>query len=184
MLNRCKPLLQTPIRSVHKYQPVLNSLSHNVTESVYAVRGQIPMRGAEIQTDIKKGKLYDGFKETTALNIGNPQQVGQGCITFNREVISGFMHEPLLETTAISEDAKRRVLEFKKGCNSPIGAYTQNSKGWTHVRNAVAKYIEERDNIPADPENIYLTNGASEGVRTAFQTLIRNPHDGILVPIP
>jgi aspartate/methionine/tyrosine aminotransferase len=99
-------------------------------------------------------------------------------------VIAGFVHEPLLQTDAISEDAKRRVLEFKAGCNSPIGAYTQNSKGWTHVRNSVAKFIEERDNIPADPENIFLTNGASEGVRTAFQTLIRNPHDGILVPIP
>jgi aspartate/methionine/tyrosine aminotransferase len=94
------------------------------------------------------------------------------------------VHEPLLQTNAISEDAKRRVEEFKQNCPSPIGAYTQNSRGWDHVRNAVAKFIEERDGIPAYPENIHLTNGASEGVRTAFQTLIRNPHDGILVPIP
>ena len=29
-----------------------------------------------------------------------------------------------------------------------------------------------------------MCNGASEGARTAFQTLIRNPNDGILIPIP
>lgn len=29
-----------------------------------------------------------------------------------------------------------------------------------------------------------MTNGASEGVRTAFKLLIRDHRDGVLVPIP
>jgi len=33
-------------------------------------------------------------------------------------------------------------------------------------------------------ENIYLTNGASEAIRILFRCLIRNHHDGVLVPIP
>lgn len=43
------------------------------------------MRGEEIQNEINKGVNYP-FPSTTSLNIGNPQAVGQGHITFNREV--------------------------------------------------------------------------------------------------
>lgn len=35
------------------YQPVLNSLSKNVIQAEYAVRGQIPIRGEEIMNIIK-----------------------------------------------------------------------------------------------------------------------------------
>lgn len=36
----------------------------------------------------------------------------------------------------------------------------------------------------ADPDHIYLTNGASEGVKTAMTMLIRDSNDGVLCPIP
>lgn len=65
-----------------------------------------------------------------------------------------------------------------------MGAYTSNSKGFNHVREKVAEYIGNRDGVQADSNNIYITNGASEGVRTAFTMLIRNSNDGILIPIP
>ena len=83
------------------------TLSTNVKECQYAVRGAIPLRGAEIQAQLREGHgdLFN-FKATTPMNIGNPQAVGQGFITFNREVISSTMYPPLLETNAISEDAK------------------------------------------------------------------------------
>jgi len=48
----------------------------------------------------------------------------------------------------------------------------------------VAKYISNRDGLTADAENIYLTNGASEGVRTAMTAILRDSDDGVLVPIP
>jgi len=32
-------------------------------------------------------------------------------------------------------------------------------------RKDVAEFIEKRDGFPADYENIYLTNGASDGIR-------------------
>lgn len=48
----------------------------------------------------------------------------------------------------------------------------------------MAEYIGSRDGVQADSNNIYITNGASEGVRTAFTMLIRNSNDGILIPIP
>lgn len=33
-------------------------------------------------------------------------------------------------------------------------------------------------------EDIYLSNGASEAVRLSLSALLRNDHDGVLVPIP
>lgn len=38
----------------------------------------------------------------SALNIGNPQSVGQGTLTFNRQVIAGMMYKDLLKTKVIS----------------------------------------------------------------------------------
>lgn len=47
-------------------------------------------------------------------------------------------------------------------CSS--GAYT-TSQGIDCVRHDVAKYIQRRDGgIPSDPDNIYLTTGASDGI--------------------
>ena len=67
------------------------------------------------------------------------------------------------------------------------GAYS-NSQGIKAVRDEVARFIEQRDGFAADPEDIFLTNGASEGVRNVMVSLLRSKaegyNDGVLVPIP
>ena len=120
------------------------------------------------------------------MNIGNPQAVGQGFITYNREIMSSMLYPPLAETDAISADAREAVKMLTSQLSSPMGAYTANSKGHMFIREAIANYIEERDGpaVKANWNNIYMTNGASEGVRTAFKLLIRDQRDGVLVPIP
>lgn len=45
-------------------------------------------------------------------------------------------------------------------------------------------FIERRDGHRADPDNIFLTNGASEAVRMVMRTTIRGPSDGVMVPVP
>lgn len=66
-----------------------------------------------------------------------------------------------------------------------MGAYTSNSKGFQYAREKVAEFINKRDNLTnADAKNIYLTNGAGEGVKLAFNMLIRGGNDGIMIPIP
>ena len=168
------------------YQPVLNSLSKNVISAEYAVRGQIPLRGEEIMQEInREGTISYGFEATTALNIGNPQKVGQGSITYNREVLSGMMFKPLTEMGVLSDDALKRIHTLSTECKSPPGAYTGNAKGWNHVRQTVADFINRRDGVnDSYANNIYLTNGASEAVRLCFSALLRNANDGVLVPIP
>ena len=95
------------------------------------------------------------------------------------------MYRPLLETDAISEDAKKRCHDLIDNCKSPPGAYTGNSKGWNYVRQSVVDFIHRRDGTSdSGVDKIFLTNGASEAVRLSFTSLVRNSNDGILVPIP
>lgn len=49
------------------------------------------------------------------------------------------------------------------------GSYTA-SQGINCIREDVASYIERRDGgVPADPDNIYLTTGASDGISVSVQ---------------
>lgn len=48
--------------------------------------------------------------------------------------------------------------------NFPPGSYSP-SQGIGSVRQDVARYVERRDGgVPCDPDNIYLTTGASDGI--------------------
>ena len=96
-----------------------------------------------------------------------------------------MVYRPLLDMGVLSPDASNRVQTLMDECKSPTGAYTGNSKGWKYVRRTVADFINRRDHVnDSTEENIYLTNGASEAVRICFSALLRNPNDGILIPIP
>ena len=163
-----------------------DTLSDNIKKTEYAVRGKIPQRGEEIMNEIKagKGNKYN-FTNTTALNIGNPQAVGQGHLTFNREVLSCLLNPELINTDAISYDARARANLYNKVLVTPMGAYTSNSKGFDYAREKVAEFINKRDNVTnADAKNIFLTNGAGEGVKLVLNMLIRGKNDGTMIPIP
>ena len=70
---------------------------------------------------------------------------------------------------------------------SSVGSYTE-SQGIFSVRQEISQFLQQRDGYASDPEDIFVTNGASEGVRFCMQTIIRDPssgfRDGILTPIP
>ncbi len=95
-----------------------------------------------------------------------------------------MLHPQLIKDGAISKDAIKRIERYWSQQSSPVGAYTTNSKGWTYIREAVADFIQKRDGVKSDPEKIYLTNGASEGIRILMSMLVRDDKDGIIVPIP
>lgn len=60
--------------------------------------------------------------------------------------------------------------------------YSHN-KGRRDTREAVAHYYQSRFNVHFDPEEIIITNGASEALDTALRCII-NPGDEILLPGP
>jgi alanine transaminase len=80
------------------------------------------------------------------------------------------------------EDAIQRAKTLLHNIGS-VGAYS-HSKGVPFIRENVAHFIERRDGFKANPENIFLTQGASEGVQTILQLMTENSQTGIMIPIP
>ncbi|OCH85817.1 transaminase [Obba rivulosa] len=152
----------------------------------YAVRGELAIRAEEFREKLQAGHKDLPFKKVISSNIGNPQQKGldQPPLTFTRQVAALMEYPPLAELVKDKwpQDVIERAQELQEEIGS-IGAYS-HSKGVPLIRKHVAKFIEERDGYPSDPEDIFLTAGASAGVSLLLNVLITPPTTGILIPIP
>ncbi len=80
----------------------------------------------------------------------------------------------------------QRAEKYLAGVPS-MGCYT-DSQGMVSVREDIASFLKKRDGYEANTGNIFVTNGASEGVRLCMQTITRSAtsghKDGVLTPIP
>ena len=154
----------------------LKDLGKAVLETEYAVRGPIVARAQELER---------AGKEIIYCNIGNPQALEQKPLTYLRQILALCQYPELIEQGDhhFPADVVETAKALLKGTKHGLGAYSE-SKGVRFIREAVANFIAERDGIEADPEAIYLTDGASKGVQTALRILISDPSDGIMIPIP
>jgi aspartate/methionine/tyrosine aminotransferase len=154
----------------------LQDLGKAVLETEYAVRGPIVARALELE---KSGR------EITYCNIGNPQALEQKPLSWVRRILALCEYPELAEKAsgAFPADAVAAAKAILAGTKHGLGAYSE-SKGVRSIREAVAAFIHERDGIDADPDAIFLTDGASKGVQAALRMLIAGPSDGIMVPIP
>jgi len=169
------------------------NVNRNIIDLEYAVRGPIPQRAA---------KLKQQGKKIIPCNIGNPQALGQKPITFYREVLSllenpniinrekYLSQNPISKFENISNHAINVSEKLLANMETGLGAYT-DSKGQYFIRESVAKFIDKRDNIDlsksnlqSNPNNIFLTDGASEGAKGVLELLITDKNDGIMIPIP
>jgi len=81
-------------------------------------------------------------------------------------------------------DVLARAKAILANTKGGTGAYSE-SKGVRHLRDLVARGIERRDGGHAcDPEDLWLTDGASVGCHYLMKTIIRDASDAVLVPIP
>ncbi|MFZ4614939.1 MAG: aminotransferase class I/II-fold pyridoxal phosphate-dependent enzyme [Rectinemataceae bacterium] len=153
-----------------------SDLGKAVIETEYAVRGPIVARAQELER---------AGRRIIWCNIGNPQSLGQKPLTWLRQVISLCEWPELLDKAAdlYPAEALAAARSLLAGSKHGLGAYSE-SKGLKVVRDAVAAFIRARDGIEADPEAIYLTDGASKGVQAALRLLIAATTDGIMIPIP
>jgi len=154
----------------------LEDLGKAVRETQYAVRGPIVARAAELER---------AGREIIYCNIGNPQSFDQKPLTWVRQILALVEYPELLDraTDLFPSDVIETARFIFQKSQHGLGAYTE-SKGLRFIREAVANFIERRDGIKADPETIYLTDGASKGVQATLEILISSDHDGIMVPIP
>jgi len=164
----------------------IGNINQRVRDAQYAVRGELVTIADQMQKDINSGKRTD-FEKIVFCNIGNPHAVGQKPITFVRQVLSLVEYPELLNNPNIHllypEDVIERAREYVEGSKHGIGAYS-NSQGFDFAVKDVANFIEARDGYKANLNNIFLTNGASEGIQMFLNTIIRNNMDGVLLPIP
>ncbi|KAI5602311.1 hypothetical protein BDE02_01G147600 [Populus trichocarpa] len=166
----------------------LDTINPKVLKCEYAVRGEIVTLAQAVQEELKSKPGSRPFDEILYCNIGNPQSLGQQPITFFREVLALCDHPSILDKSEtrglFSADAierARQILDQIPG--RATGAYS-HSQGIKGLRDAIAAGIEARDGFPADPNDIFLTDGASPAVHMMMQLLIRSEKDGILCPIP
>jgi alanine transaminase len=80
------------------------------------------------------------------------------------------------------QDAIERARTLLSSIGS-VGAYS-HSQGVPSIRQTVANFLQERDAHAANPNHIFLTQGASSGVQTLLSMLTENPNSGIMIPIP
>ncbi len=156
----------------------IKDLNPLLLSAEYAVRGPIVIRAQELEKEGKK-IIY--------CNIGNPQALKQKPLTYIRQVLSLMEYPAMLESEMASKVFPADIIERAKQLHHMMphgtGAYTQ-SAGMPFIKQAIAKFIDGRDGIPTNENNIILTDGASKGVSAVLTALLKKPTDGFMIPIP
>ncbi|XP_054792497.1 alanine aminotransferase 2-like [Prosopis cineraria] len=166
----------------------IQNINPKVLECEYAVRGEIVTMAQKLQEELQANSGSHPFDQIIYCNIGNPQSLGQQPITFFREVLALCDHPAILDKSEtqglFSADAIEQAWQILDQIpGRATGAYS-HSQGIKGLRDTIAAGIEDRDGFPADPIDIFLTDGASPAVHMMMQLLIRSEKDGILCPIP
>ncbi|KAK6459543.1 alanine transaminase [Scheffersomyces xylosifermentans] len=167
-------------------QPLsVKDINQKTVHAKYAVRGKIPIIADELNDLIKKNPSSHGlpFSKIVNANIGNPQQLDQKPLTWYRQVLSILQYPAIADAVDYPEDVKERARVILENIGS-IGAYS-HSQGAPYIRQSIANFIEKRDGgYPSNPNNIFLTSGASTAVSYLLQILSSNEKSGFLIPIP
>jgi alanine transaminase len=165
----------TAMPSVAAYTKRLTmaTISASLKRMEYAVRGTVV---------IEADKMASKGTKIIYTNIGNPQSVGQQPLTWPRQVIAlanlprpiGIDHPNVQSLFPI--DAIARAREILDATGS-VGAYS-HSQGVPLLRQDVADFITKRDGaekIPTNPDDIFLTNGASAAIQMVLTAIIAQP---------
>ena len=156
----------------------LKHLNERLLRAEYAVRGPIVQRAQELEA---------AGRRIIYCNIGNPQALKQRPLTYLRQILCLIEYPELLENADVTRHFPKDVVERARSIlvRHPhgTGAYSQ-SAGIPFIRKAVADFVARRDGIPASPEHVILTDGASKGAQAVLTALLRRRNDGFMIPIP
>ncbi|KAL7386621.1 hypothetical protein ABVT39_011133 [Epinephelus coioides] len=165
----------------------IDTMNPTVKKVEYAVRGPIVQRAVELEKELSEG-VKKPFAEVIKANIGDAHAMGQQPITFFRQVLALCSYPELLNDNTFPEDAKSRARRILQSCGgNSMGSYSA-SQGIDCVREDVARYVERRDGgVPCNPDDIYLTTGASDGIVTMLKLLVCGEgatRTGVMISIP
>lgn len=173
------------------------SMCQQVRKMEYAVRGKIVIAADAIAEELRQAKKNGSpvpyeFDEIVFTNIGNPQSVGQKPLTWPRQVMAlvdlpdevgvDYPETPRL----FPSDAIERAREIKEALGHGSSGCYSHSKGVRSLREDIVHFLNQRDgaDVPTDPEDIFLTNGASAGIVMLLNVLIADSTCGVMIPIP
>ncbi|XP_059223475.1 alanine aminotransferase 1 [Stomoxys calcitrans] len=164
----------------------LENINPNFITMEYAVRGPLVIRAGEIEKELKQG-VKKPFDYVIRANIGDCHAMGQKPITFLRQLLNLTFDPELIKSPNYPDDVKARAKTVLEGCQGgSVGSYT-DSAGIEVIRRQVAEFIAARDGVPCDWRNIFLTAGASPGIKSVLSLLrckVGGKAPGIMVPIP
>ena len=183
------------------YSKVLQegTINPNLIKAEYAVRGYIPTLAGKLKEELAANPSAYKFKEIVELNIGNPLIFNTNPIWVLRELVAAqFDHGMfkkhiaesqndselfrLLKTEGVTKtEFNNFQLELRRRMELPNA---RNMGGFDGVKLEVARMIGNRDGIPANPDDIYLSNGASAAIRTILELIIDSENVGIMTPVP
>ncbi|CDJ41867.1 aminotransferase, putative [Eimeria tenella] len=104
------------------------------------------------------------------------------CHSQNAEERGALDFCPSAFRVPFPEDVTKKAREYLASVGS-VGAYS-HSQGVRELREIIATWFGERDGVPASPDDLFLTDGASAAVARIIEVLYRGPEDGLLIPIP
>lgn len=168
--------------------PILTeeTINQNLKNMEFPWPSPVVSRGNYIEKEIHKGKKFP-FPDVIHAHAGDPQGMGQKPITFFQQTVSLCIHPELMEDNRFASDVKQRAKTILENCKGhTIGSYT-DCAGMEVVRRQVAQYIEERDGVPSNYEDIFLSSGATDAVRVILFLLNCSTSEkppGVMIPIP
>lgn len=166
----------------------VENINQNIRHLEYAVRGPLVVRAVQLSKELEKSGDKP-FQSVIFANIGDCHAMNQKPLTFFRQILACATKPELMDSDpSIPGDVKTKVKGLLDACKgSSVGSYS-DACGIELIRRKCANYIQERDGIEAIWQNIFLTSGASEVVKSILSFINSSRKAGlpvgVMIPIP
>ncbi|XP_054389830.1 alanine aminotransferase 2 isoform X2 [Pongo abelii] len=177
-----------PERSRRERILTLESMNPQVKAVEYAVRGPIVLKAGEIELELQRVMAL-----CTYPNLLDSPSFPEDAKKRARRILQACGGNSLGEAPTCQaprremNESSQAAPALSGGSCVRMGSYSA-SQGVNCIREDVAAYITRRDGgVPADPDNIYLTTGASDGISTILKILVSGggkSRTGVMIPIP
>lgn len=165
-----------------------DTINQNLRHMEFPWPSPVVSLGNEIEKEIKKnGPGMFPFDEVIHAHAGDPQGMGQKPVTFFQQTVSLCINPSLLQSDYFPSDVKQRATTILKNCEGNTIGSASDCRGMEVVRRQVAHFIRERDGVPADYQDVFLSSGATDALRVVLfllNTTSSPKPAGVMIPIP
>ncbi|XP_026462672.1 alanine aminotransferase 1-like [Ctenocephalides felis] len=157
----------------------LDSINQNIVKAKFLC-GALFERADELQKELDEGKTLC-FDEIIKANTDDGQSMGQKPITYIRQVVAIATCPTLCCQPNFPTDAKSQAMAIIRSTTSQSLGSFADFRGISVVRQHIAEYIEDRDGIPANVDDIFIVSGI-----TSITDLLASSDKkkGIMIPYP